>query len=138
MKTAAIYARVSTDEQRDKQSIETQVEFATRYADLHGIKDIVFYKDDGVSGGVPCAERPEGARLLADAKAGKIDLLLIYRVDRLSRSLLDLLRTSEALEELGVTLRSMTEPFDTSTPLGKFVLQLLGMLAELEKPRGGR
>jgi site-specific DNA recombinase len=129
----ACYCRVSSDEQKDKQSILTQVEFATRYTQLHELEVVEIYKDDGVSGGIPCSERPEGARMLVDAKARKFDMLLIYRVDRLSRSLIDLLGTTEALEGYGVTLRSMTEPFDTSTPLGKFVLQLLGMLAELEK-----
>jgi site-specific DNA recombinase len=130
---AAVYCRVSTDEQREKQSIDTQLDFATRYAALHEITVVEVYKDDGVSGGIPCGIRPEGGRLLADAKAGKFDLLLVYRVDRLSRSLVDLLQTSQMLEDCGITLQSMTEPFDTSTPIGKFVLQLLGMLAELEK-----
>lgn len=130
---AAVYCRVSSDEQREKQSIETQVDFATRYAGLHEVELVDFYKDDGVSGGIPCPNRPQAARLLADARSHKFDVLLIYRVDRLSRSLIDLLQTAQVLEDYGVTLRSMTEPFDTSTPLGKFVLQLLGMLAELEK-----
>jgi site-specific DNA recombinase len=130
----AVYCRVSSDEQRDKQTIDTQTDFATRYTQLHNELEVVeVYKDDGVSGGVPVSDRPEGARMLADAKAHRFDMLIVYRVDRLSRSLLDLLRTTEALEEWHVTLRSMTEPFDTSTPLGTFVLQLLGMLAELEK-----
>jgi site-specific DNA recombinase len=133
MKAAAIYARVSSDEQREKQSIETQLDFARRYCELHGITIADVYKDDGVSGGIPCGIRPEGARLLEDARTGKFDLLLMYRVDRLSRSLVDLLQTSQMIEDYGITLQSMTEPFDTSTPIGKFVLQLLGMLAELEK-----
>lgn len=130
---AAVYCRVSSDEQREKQSIKTQIDFATRYADLHEIAITEMYLDDGVSGGIPCLMRPEGARLLEDAQAGKFEAVLVYKVSRLGRSLLDVLQTAQLLEDYGVALRSMTEPFDTATPTGKFVMQMLGSMAELDK-----
>jgi site-specific DNA recombinase len=129
----ALYARVSTDEQRERQSIVTQTDFAERYCTLHDLEIVDFYKDDGVSGGVSCARRPEGARMLSDARAGKFAVLLVYRVDRLSRALKDVLTAVDDLREAGVTFRSMTESFDTSTPMGMAMLQMLGTFAELEK-----
>src|SRR5262245_11375888 len=91
------------------------------------------YVDDGVSGTIPLEERPQGARLLADARAGRFAEVVSYRLDRLGRSLRALLDAHDALERAGVTIRSATEPFDTSAPLGKFLFQLLGSLAELER-----
>lgn len=129
----AVYARVSTDEQAEAATIENQTEFANRYCDLHSLTVAGFYLDDGVSGTIPLPERPEGARLLADAKAGKFDLALVYRVDRLARRLRVLLDSYEALEALGVGLRSMTEPIDTTNAIGRFIFQLLGSIAELER-----
>jgi site-specific DNA recombinase len=129
----AVYCRVSSEEQKQKQTINTQIDFATRYAQLHELQIVEWYKDEGVSGEKAFGNRPEGARLFADVKARRFDLLLVYKVDRLSRRLLDMMRTVEVLKEWDVTLRSMTEPFDTSTPLGNATLQLLGVFAELDR-----
>src|SRR5206468_3155366 len=74
---AAIYLRVSTEEQRERQSIQTQRDFGERYCALHEIPVHDFYADDGVTGTLPLERRPEGARLLEDAKAKKFDLVLI-------------------------------------------------------------
>jgi site-specific DNA recombinase len=91
------------------------------------------YCDDGVSGTLPLPERPAGRRLLDDAKAGVFQTVLVYRLDRLGRSLKALLDAHTVLEQGGVTMRSATEPFDTSTSIGIFLFQLLASLAELEK-----
>ena len=129
----AIYLRVSTEEQRERATIDVQRDFAQRYCDLHGHAVVRFYEDSAVSGTVPLAERPAGRRLLEDAKAGKVDLVLVYKLDRLGRSVRVILGAVTELEECGAELRSMTEPFDTSTPIGRFVVNLLSSFAELER-----
>lgn len=129
----AVYCRVSSEEQAQSGTIQNQVEFARRYCDLHGLHIHDVYADDGVSGTIAPCNRPEGRRMLADARAGKFNCVLIYRIDRLSRSLWHLLNVYQELSDCGVSVRSMTEPLDTSTPVGRFVFQLLGSLAELER-----
>lgn len=74
--------------------------------------------------------RPELARLLYTLRRG--DTLVVYKVDRLARSLSDLLRLLSRLDELGVEFRSLTEPIDTATPVGRMMLQILGSFAEFE------
>src|SRR5437773_2906040 len=122
---AAIYLRVSTEEQRERQSIATQRDFAERYCTLHEIPVAGFYADDGVTGTLPLEQRPEGARLLEDARAKKFDAVLIYKLDRLGREPRLILNAVKELEDLGVEVKSMTEPFDTSTPSGRFLLTIL-------------
>src|SRR5439155_604499 len=122
---AAVYLRVSSDEQRERQTIETQRDFAARYCDLHGIPVHDTYADDGVSGTIPFAQRPDGARLLDDARAGLFDTLLVYKQDRLSRAARITLNAVAELEGLGIQIKSMTEPFDTSTPAGRFIPTML-------------
>ena len=129
----AIYARVSSDEQAQSGTIANQIDFATRYCQLHSLGEAELYADEGVSGATDPAQRPQGSRMLADARAGRFDLILVYRIDRLARSLWHLLNTYQQLESYGVDVRSMTEPLDTSTPVGRFVFQLLGSMAELER-----
>jgi|GEM_PF-342845 len=131
--TVAVYCRVSSEEQAQSGTIQNQGDFAQRYCDLHELKILEVYTDEGVSGVISPFERPASARMLADAKAGRFNTLLVYRLDRLSRSLWHLLQVHEKLQEWGVALRSETEPLDTSTPVGRFVFQLLGSIAELER-----
>src|SRR5262249_34429078 len=75
---------------------------------------------------------PAGRRLLDDAKAGGFQTVVVYRLDRLGRLLKVLVEAQTALERAHVTIRSATEPFDTSTPIGSFLFQFLASLAELE------
>ncbi|HEY8342501.1 MAG TPA: recombinase family protein [Calditerricola sp.] len=130
---AAVYARVSSEDQAERQTIQAQVEFARRWCELHGIEVVDWYLDDGVSGAIPLDERPEGHRLLEDARAGRFQQVLVYRLDRLARSTRHLLDAVDELSRCGVSLRSMTEQFDTETPTGRFVLTTLGSIAELER-----
>jgi site-specific DNA recombinase len=129
----ALYSRVSTDDQTDRGTIKGQRDFLTNFAQLYGLEVGGEYIDDGFSGTLPLGVRPDGRRLLEDARQGRFSVVLVYRLDRLGRSLSALLEALAALEQLGVTIRSATEPFDTSTPIGRFLFQLLGGLAELEK-----
>ncbi|MFZ5632199.1 MAG: recombinase family protein [Bacillota bacterium] len=129
----AVYCRVSTDDQADSKTIENQVDFARGYCQLHGLNIYDFYLDEGVSGTIPVENRPAGKRLLADALYGCFGAVYVYRLDRLARTTLDILRTHQRLSEAGVALRSMTENFDTSTPSGKFFMTTLGGIAEIER-----
>ena len=129
----ALYARVSTEDQAERGTIQGQLDFLRSYVGLYGLSVVHEYIDDGWSGTTPLSQRPDGRQLLADATAGAFDEVLVYRLDRLGRSLRTLLEAHGALEAAGVTIRSATEPFDTGTPIGRFLFQLLGSLAELER-----
>lgn len=129
----AVYARVSTEEQRERQSILTQREFADRYCALHSLAVYRVYADDGISGTVPLEQRGEGSQIFADAKLGKFNQLLIYKLDRLGRETRLILNAVAELEKLGVRIRSMTEEFDTGTATGRLMLTLLSGFASHER-----
>ena len=84
---AALYARVSTDDQRERQTIDNQVNALRGFAPHSGITIVDEYLDDGVSGTVPLHKRPEGGRLVQDARDGRFDVVVFYKLDRLARSL---------------------------------------------------
>jgi site-specific DNA recombinase len=129
----AIYARVSTEEQRERQSIRTQLEFGERYCQLHSLPVFRIYSDDGVSGTVPLDRRPEGSQILADARLAKFDQLLVFRLDRLGRDTRLILNAVAELEKLGVRVRSMTEEFDTASATGRLMLTMLSGFATHER-----
>jgi len=129
----AVYCRVSSDEQAEANTIQNQVDYARRYLDLNGVQAVEFYLDEGVSGTIPFAEREQGRRLLADAKASKFDTVYVYRIDRFARRQKVLLDGNDLLQSLGVGLRSMTEPVDTISAIGRFLFQLMGSMAELDR-----
>ena len=111
---AALYARVSTDDQRDRQTIDAQVTALRELAPHWDLEIVGEYLDDGVSGTLPLEERPAGLRLADDARAGKIDVVIFYKLDRLARSLRHFLNIVDFFEEIGVGLRSMTEMVSSS------------------------
>jgi site-specific DNA recombinase len=128
-----LYLRVSSEEQKTKETIETQDDFLEEYCKLYRREIAGVYKDEAVSGTVPMHERPAGRELLEDAKAGKFDVVLVYKLDRIGRTLLVVVDTHDRLQEAGVALRSATEPIDTSTPAGRLIFQMLASFAEFEK-----
>ncbi len=131
---AAIYARVSSEEQRENQTIKTQIEAAKRWVEFqklveHPIDIADLYLDDGVSGTIALAERPAGQRLLDDTAHGKFALVLVYKIDRLGRDPRDILNATHRLDQLGVAVKSLTEEFDLSTPSGKFMFNVFAAAA---------
>src|SRR5215204_98627 len=129
----ALYLRVSSDEQRERESIKTQREFFEQYCKLYELEVTETYADDGVSGTMPVQERPEGRWLLEDARVRKFDTVLVYRIDRLGRSLLVIVDAHDRLQVAGSSLRSATEPIDTSNPSGRLIFQMLASFAEYER-----
>jgi site-specific DNA recombinase len=126
-----IYERRSTDEEHQPYSIEAQDTSLTAYvASQPGWRLVQRFTDDA-SGAT--TNQPGLQRALKAARAGLIDVLLVYRVDRFSHRLRDLVDLLDQLTEAGVAFRSATEPIDTSTPMGRLLLQLLGMFAEFER-----
>lgn len=125
--------RVSTEEQKERETIQTQLSAINTYTLPQAIKVKYRYADDGVTSQIPFEKRPDGSRLLKDAEQGKFDTLLVFKVDRIARDTEELLRVVRKLGEHGVSVRSITEPFETSSPMGKFALTMLGGLAQMER-----
>lgn len=133
--SVGVYLRVSSETQRDRETIRTQRDYAERYLALHEISTALWYVDDGVSASKPVNldELPEGARLLSDCKAGRISRVYIYKLDRLGRNARLILNAVGELEAAGAQVGSMTEPFDTVTPAGRFMLTMLAAVAQMER-----
>jgi site-specific DNA recombinase len=130
---AALYIRVSTEEQAaEGQSVTAQIEILTQYCKLYDIEIYDVYKDLGISG-KETRNRPQLIRMLQDAKNGCFNLVLVWKISRLSRSLKDLLLILDQFEKLNIVFSSYSEKFDTSTAVGKMTLQLLGSIAEFER-----
>ena len=127
IKTAAIYARVSTD----KQKVDMQVEELKAYIRKRGFQAGQLYIDHGFSGG--SLQRPSFCRMLSDAHKRAFDVLIVWKLDRLSRSLKDLITTLETLGSLGIDFISYDNSLDTSTPTGKLVFHVVGSVAEFER-----
>jgi site-specific DNA recombinase len=110
LRRIAVYQRVSSDTQRERETIKTQSEALERATSAAtDIKVIKVYTDDGVSGTIPFARRPAGAELLRDASLGLFDELWVYRFDRVGRDEVDALVLRRDLQELGVTIYSTCE-----------------------------
>src|SRR5215467_4127660 len=95
--TVALYARVSSDEQAERGTIESQLTLLRSIATAHEYTIAGEYLDDGVSGTVLLTNRPGGQRLMRDAKDRRFTMVLVYRVDRLGRSLTALLQAHDLL-----------------------------------------
>ncbi len=130
---AAIYVRVSTEAQREEgYSIEAQREALTAYCVSKGIARYQYYIDGGFSGSN--LNRPQIQRLIRDAEEGRLSHVIVYKLDRLSRSQKDTLYLIEdVLNPYGVAFVSLNESMDTGTPMGRLMLGILSAFAQLER-----
>ena len=127
------YYRVSSDEQREKHTIENQRAEGVRYAKVHGLLFDRIYEDDGVSGdSLSLEERPAGSQLMRDAQAGMISEIYALKMDRVGRNARDLLNLRHKLKHLGVTLKFMLEPIPEGDA-GELYMQLMASIAEWDR-----
>lgn len=136
-KRCAIYTRKSREEGLDQafNSLESQRDYAEKYIASQASQgwEVIptAYDDGGVSGGT--LERPALQRLLADLQQGEIDCIVVYKIDRLSRSLLDFTRLVELFDHYRVEFVSVTESFNTSTAMGRLMLGVVMGFAQYER-----
>lgn len=133
----AIYTRKSTEEglEQEFNSLDAQRESGEHYIRAQEGQGWVWiptrYDDGGFTGGN--MERPALKRLLDDIEAGKVDCVVVYKVDRLSRSLLDFSRIMETFDKHGVSFVSVTQQFNTSSSMGRLMLNVLLSFAQFER-----
>ena len=127
---AALYARVSTS--NHGQDVGLQLDELRQVAAHRGWRIVDEFVDEGISGAKD--SRPALDRMMAAAQAGRMDVVMIWKLDRLGRSLRNLLVLIESLSAAGVGLTSVRDPgIDTTSPTGRLLLQLLGCFAEYER-----
>jgi DNA invertase Pin-like site-specific DNA recombinase len=128
-KRAAIYVRVNTG----KQTVENQVRELRQIAERRGWEVVEEYHDAGISGTEARDARPGLDRMLKDAQRRRFDVIIAWAIDRLGRSLIDLLGTIQTLEACGVDLYLDQQAIDTTTPAGRLMFQVTGVFAEFER-----
>src|ERR1051326_5110725 len=137
MVRCAIYTRVSTDKglEQDFNSLDAQYDASQAYirSQVHAGWTLIRtkYEDGGFSGGN--TDRPALQRLLTDVRAGKIDVIVVYKVDRLTRSLADFAKLVELFDEHDVSFVSVTQQFNTTTSMGRLTLNVLLSFAQFER-----
>jgi DNA invertase Pin-like site-specific DNA recombinase len=121
--------RVSTDHQ----SVENQIAELHQVAERRGWGIVETYRDAGISGAKGRNKRPGLDAMLNDASRRKFDVIMVWAIDRLGRSLIDLLGTIQHLETVGVDLYLDQQHLDTTTPTSKLLFQITGAFAEFER-----
>ncbi len=133
----AIYTRVSTDAGLDQEfnSLDAQFDAAQAYirSQAHASWSMIRtrYDDGGFSGG--STDRPALQQLLADIRDGKVNVIVVYKVDRLTRSLADFAKLVELFDSHGVSFVSVTQQFNTTTSMGRLTLNVLLSFAQFER-----
>src|SRR5262244_1543423 len=133
----AVYTRKSSEEglEQDFNSLDAQREAGKAYVESQrheGWRPLTTHYDDGgYSGGT--LERPALQRLLADIRAGKVQIVVVYKVDRLTRSLADFAKLIELFDRHGVSFVSVTQQFNTTTSMGRLMLNMLLSFAQFER-----
>ena len=127
MREDVVYARQSV-EKKDSLSLSGQIDLCCRTA---GVERLKVYRDSGYSG--KNTERPAFQQLLRDIKADRVGTLYVYRLDRFSRSVADFGQLWEILQAHGVEFVSVSENFDTKTPMGRAMLHIIMVFAQLER-----
>jgi len=128
----AIYSRVSTEEQaKEGLSVEAQIDKCTSFCQARDWEIFKVYRDAGFSAG--SLNRPALELLLRDANEKKFDIILVYKIDRFSRKLKDLIMILEDLKEKSINFTSVTEQIDTTSAMGEAFFQIIGVFAQLER-----
>jgi site-specific DNA recombinase len=128
----AIYSRVSTEEQaKEGLSVEAQIDKCKSFCDARGWEIFKVYKDAGFSAGT--LNRPALELLLRDAEEKRFDIILVYKIDRFSRKLKDLITILEDLKKKDINFTSVTEQIDTTSAMGEAFFQIIGVFAQLER-----
>src|ERR1700710_834771 len=133
----AIYTRVSTEQGLDQEfnSLDAQYDAASAYIKSQAHAGWTMtrsrYDDGGYSGG--STDRPQLQRLLDDIRSRKVDVIVVYKVDRLTRSLADFAKLVELFDEHGVSFFSVTQQFNTTTSMGRLTLNVLLSFAQFER-----
>jgi DNA invertase Pin-like site-specific DNA recombinase len=128
-KRVALYVRVSTDQQ----TVAHQLQELQAVAGRRGWQIVETYSDAGISGAKGRDKRPGLDAMLNDAGRRKFDVVMAWAIDRLGRSLIDLLGTIQHLEAAGVDLYLEQQSIDTTSPMGKLLFQITGAFAEFER-----
>jgi len=132
-KRAAIYVRVSTNEQAEEgYSIDEQLRVLKEFCEREGYLVYDEYIDRGISG-KNISGRPAIQRLLHDAEEKKFDVVLVWKMNRLARKMVDLMNIVELLNRKNIAFRSYTEKYETETPTGKLQFQMMAAIAEYER-----
>lgn len=133
MKPVAIYTRVSTQEQaKEGYSLDAQLRSLRSFCEALEYTIVGIYEDKGISG-KSIEGRPAMIRMLEDAKSNKFQEVIVWKINRLSRKQLDMLKIVDTLEKLNISVRSITEPFDTSNAAGRLLLNMLASIGEFER-----
>ena len=128
----AIYSRVSTEGQpKEGLSVEAQIDKCTSFCQARDWEIFKVYRDAGFSAG--SLNRPALELLLRDANEKKFDIILVYKIDRFSRKLKDLIMILEDLKEKSINFTSVTEQIDTTSAMGEAFFQIIGVFAQLER-----
>lgn len=130
MPTAAIYCRQSFYKE-DSCSIDMQIERSKAFCISQGRDYIVYNYDKGYSG--KDTDRPGFRQMMKDMTTGKINFVVVYKLDRISRNLKDFFGLMEEFKTREVGFRSLTENFDTTTPMGRAMLAIIAVFAQLER-----
>jgi len=129
----AIYVRVSTEDQAQEGfSIRAQIDKLKAYAQIKGWDIYDIYIDEGISG-KNIVDRPAMNRLIDDINDGKVNNVLVFKIDRLTRNTKNLIELVELFEENNCAFNSLTESVDTDTPSGRMFLKIIGIFAEFER-----
>ena len=132
-KRLALYTRVSTIEQSEEgYSIDEQERLLRSWAEKNNYEVYKCYSDRGISG-KDIKNRPALKELLKDAEEKKFDMVISWKINRISRKLADVLKIVDILEKNDITFKSYSEPFETDTPAGKMQFQMMALIGEFER-----